>query len=61
VRLAQPIVVAGDVMLAIATQDVAGNTAGKTRLVVTRLYDIGQSTLQMASERLTLSTSRLMC
>jgi len=49
VRLAQPIVVAGDVML--------GLTEDGARLVVTRLYDIGQSTLQMASERLTLSSN----
>ena len=49
VRLAQPIVVAGDVML--------GLTDDGKRLVVTRLYDIGQSTLQMASERLTLSSN----
>ena len=44
----QPFVVAGDVMLALA------EAAGEEVVVVTRLYDIGQSTLQVASERLTL-------
>ncbi len=39
-RLAQQIVVAGDVMLAIDKQDVAGNEDCKTSLVVTRLHDI---------------------
>jgi hypothetical protein len=51
-RLQQPVVVAGDVMLAAAT-----DAAGTERLVVTRLFDIGQSTLQMASERLTLASN----
>lgn len=41
---AQPIVVAGDVMLSLDNDNV----------VVTRLYDIGMSSMQMSNERLTL-------
>lgn len=51
-RLEQPVVVAGDTMLVQSTDE-----AGTQRLVVTRLFDIGQSTLQMASERLTLASN----
>lgn len=48
VRLAaQPLVVAGDVMLAVAR-----DAAGEERLAVVRLYDVGQGTMQMAAERL---------
>jgi hypothetical protein len=45
---------AGDVMLGVAEPAAPG---GARRLVVTRLFDIGQSTLQMASERLTLTSN----
>lgn len=51
-RLEQPVVVAGDAMLTLST-----DASGVERLVVTRLFDIGQSTLQMASERLTLASN----
>ena len=54
VRLAQPVVVAGDVMLGVAEPAAPGSAR---RLVVTRLFDIGQNTLQMASERLTLTSN----
>ena len=45
----QPFVVAGDVML--STDEDA------QRVIVTRIYDIGQSALQMGSERLTLTSN----
>jgi hypothetical protein len=45
----QPFVVAGDVML-----HCENCNSDNARIVVTRLYDIGQGTLQVASERLTL-------
>ena len=53
VRLEQPVVVAGDVMLGVHP---AGQ-GERARLVVTRLLDVGQSTLHMASERLTLASN----
>ena len=45
----QPFVVAGDVML--STDEDA------QRVIVTRIYDIGQSALQMGRERLTLTSN----
>ena len=51
VRMKQPVVVAGEVMLGVSTD------GDRERLVVSRLFDIGQSTLQMASERLTLTSN----
>jgi len=47
----QPFVVAGDVLLSIAIRD------QKSVVVITRLYDIGHGSLQMASERLTLTSN----
>jgi hypothetical protein len=49
----QPFVVAGDVMLGV-TQDTTGQPQA---VVVTRLYDIGHGSLQMGSERLTLTSN----
>ena len=48
----QPFVVAGDVLL-----NVGEDTAGRAVVVVTRLYDIGHGSLQMAGERLTLTSN----
>jgi hypothetical protein len=58
VRLAQPVVVAGHVMLGGAEPTEPAAPGSARRLVVTRLFGIGQSTLlQMASERLTLTSN----
>lgn len=43
----QPFVVAGDVMLSVSNDNV----------IITRLYDIGMSALQMSNERLTLTSN----
>ena len=51
-----PVVVAGDTMLVVAAHDTADTFAdagGRDRLVVVRLYDVGQSLMQLAAERLT--------
>jgi hypothetical protein len=51
-----PVVVAGDTMLVVAAHDAADSFAdagGRDRLVVVRLYDVGQSLMQLAAERLT--------
>jgi hypothetical protein len=45
----QPFVVAGDVLLSVAPE--------KRTVVITRLYDIGHGSLQMGSERLTLTSN----
>jgi hypothetical protein len=47
----QPFVVAGDVLLSVAPRNKTGV------IVVTRLYDVGHGSLQMASERLTLTSN----
>jgi hypothetical protein len=49
----QPFVVAGDVMLGVAQDELEQPHA----VVVTRLYDIGHGSLQMGSERLTLTSN----
>jgi hypothetical protein len=51
-----PVVVAGDTMLVVAAHDAAdafADAGGRDRLVVVRLYDVGQSSMQLAAERLT--------
>jgi hypothetical protein len=58
VRLARPVVVAGHVMLGGAEPKEPAAPGSARRLVVTRLFGIVQSTLlQMASERLTLTSN----
>ena len=49
----QPFVVAGDVMLSQATLTGEESDTEQTYIVVSRLYDIGRSSLQLSAERLT--------